>query len=133
MPIHIGEIIKARVEHLGLTQKQFGALINKHEKTVPDIYGRPTMSIDLLIAISEALKQDFLTVYYGEEPLQSLREDQITKLQQQVKTLTEKAELLAKELAWKQELIDIQKGYLSLAIERLGTINNVLINSRAEV
>lgn len=66
MSIHIGNIIKTHVENKRLTQKEFGALINKHEKTVPDIYDRASMSCDLLVTISDALKIDFLNILYSE-------------------------------------------------------------------
>jgi len=36
MPVHIGKLIKEEVEHQRLTQKEFGALIHKNEKTVPE-------------------------------------------------------------------------------------------------
>jgi plasmid maintenance system antidote protein VapI len=119
MSIHIGRIIQSHVEDRRLTQKEFGALIHKHEKTVPDIYDRATMSIDLLISISGALKKDFLNFFYSEEPMSNLRTDEVTQLQQQVKALNEKTEQQTKELAHKQELIELQKDYLALAIERL--------------
>ena len=126
MAIHIGELIQKEVEAKRLTYKEFGALIHRNEKTIPDIYDRATMSIDLLIVISEALKKDFLRIFYTEEPMKSLREGetveyqyQIKVITEQVKVLTDKAEYMAKELAHKQELIGLQKNYLALAIERL--------------
>lgn len=126
MAIHLGELIQKEVEAKRLTYKEFGALIHRNEKTIPDIYDRASMSIDLLVTISEALKKDFLQVYYTEEPMKSLREGEGVEYQQlikvineQVKALTDKTEYLSKELMGKQELIDVLKGYLQLSIERL--------------
>src|SRR5688572_24243491 len=122
MAIHIGDIIRKEVEAKRLTYKEFGVLIHRNEKTIPDIYDRATMSIDLLITISEALKKDFLYFYYTEEPMKSLRKDEMVKFQvinDQVKVLSEKVEYLTKELTGKQELIDVQKGFILLATERL--------------
>jgi hypothetical protein len=85
MAIHIGDIIRKEVERRRITYKEFGALIHRNEKTIPDIYDRASMSTDLLITISAALRKDFLTVYYTEEPMRSLREDEVAKLQYQVK------------------------------------------------
>ena len=126
MLIHIGELIQKEVESQRLTYKEFGALIHRNEKTIPDIYDRASMSTDLLITISAALKKDFFNVFYTEEPLKSLREGEIVKYQHQIKVMTEqvkvladKAEYMAKELTGKQELIDVLKGYLQLSIERL--------------
>jgi hypothetical protein len=106
MPIHIGKMIQAEAWHLGLTYKQFGALIYKSEKTVPLIYKRATPSIDLLITISVALKKDYVKVIYEDERMRSLRSDEIAKLQQQVKALTERVEQLTME---NQELIDARR------------------------
>lgn len=126
MAIHIGELIQKEVEAKRLTYKEFGALIHRNEKTIPDIYDRATMSIDLLIIISKALKKDFLRIFYTEEPMKSLQEGETVECQhqfkvitEQVKVLTEKAEYMAKELAHKQEFIELQKNYLALAIEWL--------------
>lgn len=90
MPIHIGKIIQAEAWHLGLTYKQVGALIYKSEKSIPLIYKRAIMSIDLLIAFSVAFKKDFLSVIYEDERMKSLRKDEVLQLQHQVKALTEK-------------------------------------------
>jgi hypothetical protein len=110
MPIHIGKMIQTEAWHLGLTYKQVGALINRSEKTVPFIYMRATMSIDLLIAFSVAFNKDFLSVIFEDERMSGLRADEVAQLQQQVKTLTEKTEKLDKELAEKKELIDALVG-----------------------
>ena len=64
MAIHIGDIIRKEVELKRLTYKEFGALVHRNEKTIPDIYDRASMSTDLLLTISEALKKDFLSLYY---------------------------------------------------------------------
>jgi hypothetical protein len=119
MAIHTGDIIRKEVELRRLTYKEFGALIHRNEKTIPDIYDRASMATDLLITISAALRKDFLTVYYTEEPMRSLREDEVAKLQYQVNLLTDRIDHLVIELASKQELIDMQKGFLVLATERI--------------
>lgn len=119
MAIHIGEIIRKEVESKRITYKEFAALIHKNEKTIPDIYERTSVSTDLLIIISAALKKDLLNCLYDEEPMKSLREDVVSKLQYQINLLTDKVEHLNKEIAGKQELIDVQKGYLVLATEKI--------------
>jgi hypothetical protein len=126
MAIHIGELIQKEVELKRLTYKEFGALIHRNEKTIPDIYDRASMSIDLLITISAALKRDFLKVYYTEEPLKSLRNDevaysnsQIQKLTEQIQKLTEDNKLLQKELALTRDLSEAQKEIISFAKEQI--------------
>lgn len=88
MPIHIGSLIQQEVERKRLTYKEFGVLIHRNEKTIPDIYDRASMSTDLLITISQALNTDFLNVYYSEEPLKSLRNDAVAHLNNQIETIT---------------------------------------------
>lgn len=126
MSIHIGELIEAEVKHRRLTYKEFGALIHRNEKTIPDIYDRPSMSIDLLISISEALKTDFLNVYYTEEPLKSLRNDQVAQLTNQTQKFTEQFQKitevnnqLQKELTLTQELVKSLKDTIAFAKEQI--------------
>lgn len=122
MAIHIGELIQKEVELKRLTYKEFGALIHRNEKTIPDIYDRASMSIDLLITISAALKKDFLNIYYTEEPLKSLRNDVVTHLNtqiqiftEQLQKLTEENKSLQKELTLTRDLNEAQKDIISFA------------------
>lgn len=119
VPIHIGKIIQAEVENKRLTQKEFGALINKNEKTVPDIYARASMSIDLLVTISAALKKDFLHVFYTEEPMKSLRNDEVAALNSQIQKITEENKRLQRELTLMQDLAEAQKETISFAKEQI--------------
>jgi plasmid maintenance system antidote protein VapI len=116
VPIHIGSLIRKEVERKQITYKEFGALIHRNEKTIPDIFERASMSTDLLISISQALYTDFLTVYYNEEPLKSLRNDEGTK---QIHSLTEEIKLLQKELNLTQELVKSQKDTIAIAKEQI--------------
>lgn len=122
MAIHIGELIQKEVELKRLTYKEFGALIHRNEKTIPDIYDRASMSIDLLITISAALKKDFLNIYYTEEPLKSLRNDVVSQLNiqiqiftEQLQKLTEENRSLQKELTLTRDLNEAQKDIISFA------------------
>ena len=117
--IHIGAIIQKRVQDLRLSYKDFGALIHKNEKTVPNIFERSTMSIDLLITISAALKKDLLNIFYNEEPMKSLRDDQVSQLNDQIQKLNEEINHLKKELALTQDLRDAQKEIIYFAKEQL--------------
>ncbi len=117
--IHIGEMIKAEVERQGLTQKEFGTLINRNEKTVPDIYTRATISTDLLIATSEALNKDFLRVFYNEEPLKKFREDEVSKLISQLQKLFDEQKQLNRELELIKDLTEAQKECISFAKEQI--------------
>jgi hypothetical protein len=119
MTIHIGKIIQAEVEFKKLSNKEFGAMIHKSDKTVPDIYDRATMSIDLLVTISAVLKKDFLKVFYNEEPMKSLRDHEIAELTWQIQKLSEENKLLQRELTLIQRLTEAHKETISLAKEQL--------------
>lgn len=97
MAIHIGEHVQKAVDDRRYTYKEFGSLIHLNDKTIPDVYERRSMQIDLLIRICGALKIDFLKLYYEEEPLKSLRNDELTELQKQIKLLEERNEILERE------------------------------------
>jgi hypothetical protein len=115
IPIHIGKIIQKQVQDLRLSYKDFGALIHKNEKTVPNIFERSTMSIDLLITISAALKTDLLNIFYEEEPMKSLRDDEVAQLNKEIQKLVEEINHLKKELALTQDLRDAQKDIIYFA------------------
>ena len=126
MAIHIGDIIRKEVELKRLTYKEFGALINRSEKTIPDIYERESISTDLLLTICVALKKDFLSAFYSEHPMKSLRNDevvllncQIEKYIEQIVKLTEENNRLKNELKITNELKETQKEVISLAKEQI--------------
>lgn len=126
MAIHIGKLIQKEVELKRLTYREFGELIHRNEKTIPDIYDRASMSIDLLITISAALKKDFLNVFYTEEPLKSLRNDEVIQLNNEIhnctaliQKLTEDNRLLQRELALTQKLTEAQIETISFAKEQI--------------
>ena len=102
---HIGKLIQEEVEKQRLTQKQFGALINKNEKTVPDIYDRPTMAIDLIVTISDVLDKDFLKCYYAESPMKRFLEQDMAVFYNQLQKRDEEIERLKRELKLTQELV----------------------------
>lgn len=116
--IHLGKLIQKEVQNLRLSYKDFGDLIHKNEKTVPNIFERSTMSIDLLIKISEALNKDFLNVFYYEEPMKSLRDDQVSQLNDQIQKLIEVINHLKKELLLTQALREAQKEIIYLLKSR---------------
>ena len=124
MAIHVGKLIQKEVEIKRLTYREFGELIHRNEKTIPDIYERASMSIDLLITISAALKKDFLNVFYSEEPMKSLRNDenaelnlQVQKYTEQIQKITEENKALQRELALTQKLAEAQKETILFAKE----------------
>lgn len=95
---HIGQIIESIAAQKGYTQKQVGALINKHEKTVADIYKRDAIATDLLLVICKAFETDLFEVFYKEEPLTGFRRNEITRLNNRIQRLTERNQNLEERL-----------------------------------
>lgn len=62
--IHIGNIIRQKVEESTLSIAEFAILINRTRPTVYDIFNRKSIDIDLLISISEVLDYNFLQEVY---------------------------------------------------------------------
>ena len=132
MAIHIGELINKEVERQRLTYKGFGALIYCNEKTIPDIYEREFMQTDLLLAICKALKKDFFAVYYTEEPLKSLRNDEVASLKDrvqvltaQIQKLTEENKGLTKELDLTRDLNDALRTIISFAKDKIAYLQKI--------
>jgi hypothetical protein len=129
--IHIGQIIRKEVESKRLTYKEFGALIHRNEKTIPDIYERDSMSTDLLLTICGALNKDFLSVYYSEEPLKSLRNDDVAGLHkeaqlyhEQIQKLSYENDQLKLELALTKELNEAQKVIILFANDKINSLKS---------
>lgn len=69
--IHIGTIIRRKLEESPLSIAEFAERINRTRPTVYDIFRRKSIDTDLLIRISEVLDYDFLReVYLQEEALE---------------------------------------------------------------
>lgn len=64
--IHIGAIIRQKLEESPLSIAEFASRINRTRTTVYDIFHRKSIDIDLLLSISEVLEYNFIEeVYVG--------------------------------------------------------------------
>jgi len=65
--IHIGSIIKKKLDENSMSILEFAKKINRDRTTVYDIFERKSIDIELLIKISNALDYDFIhEVYFPE-------------------------------------------------------------------
>ena len=62
--IHIGPIIKQKVEENSMTIKEFAEKINCERSTVYHIFKQKSIDIERLIKISEVLNYDFIFEVY---------------------------------------------------------------------
>jgi IS30 family transposase len=105
MPVEIGLLIKKEYKRQGLSINEFGKSINRHPKTIANIFKRKTIDTQLLQSISKALNHDFFRYYYDEEPLKSLREFEMKEITAEIQQL--KAEITLKDVS-----INIQNKYV---------------------
>ncbi len=64
--IHIGSIIRCKLEESSLSIAEFADRIHRTRPTVYDIFNRKSIDTDLLIKISEVLDYNFLQEVYLE-------------------------------------------------------------------
>lgn len=65
--IHIGSIIRNKLEESSLSIAEFAERINRTRPTVYDIFNRKSIDTDLLVKISEVLDYNFLQEVYLEK------------------------------------------------------------------
>jgi hypothetical protein len=105
MKIHIGDKIKARAKEQKIGTTELGKLINTTKQNVYGIYKRETIDVNLLYAISKALKFNFFQFYDTPElakfdgkqvkEIEELRKE-IQKQKSELRVLSEKNQLLQK-------------------------------------
>jgi len=92
------------------------------------------MSIDLLITISKALNKDFIQFFYNEEPIKSLRRDEIEALNLQlqknadeIQKVIEENKRLQKELALTQNLVEARQEIILFAKDQIQQYKSTLV------
>jgi plasmid maintenance system antidote protein VapI len=63
MEIHVGKLIKNRLQETGMTKSEFARRINKTSQNVYDIFERKTIDTGLLLKISKILDFNFFERY----------------------------------------------------------------------
>lgn len=89
MTVHIGNLIKKRVEEKGMNKSEFARRINTTSQNVHGIFKRKSIDTALLQKISEVLAFDFFQYY--------------TPLLKEVKKLQEENQLLKEMNAFLKE------------------------------
>lgn len=74
--VHIGSIIRTKLEESSLSIAEFADRINRTRPTVYDIFNRKSIDTDLLIKISEVLGYNFLQEVYLEDTLKKEQSDE---------------------------------------------------------
>lgn len=117
--VHIGSKIKSQAELIGLGATKFGEHLNRSRENVYDLYGRETVDTGLLLACCKILNHDFFQYYYEEDPMHTLREDEIAAWNAKLDTLrddiTQRDQLLEKN----EELLSLQRKYIGELEQKL--------------
>ena len=121
MEIHIGQLIKARLEETGMKKTEFARRINRSSQNVFDIFQRKSIDTDLLATISHVLECNFFepfTAAYqlGQSHVQVADEMAqrygstanmlvaLTLTEQDISMCRERTEQLAKEIVYLSEI-----------------------------
>ena len=88
MPVNIGAIIKAKTLERNLSQEKLGKLINKSKQNVNDIFKRKSIDTELLLKLCDVLQYNFFEHYYEEEPLKSMRNEDLQRFKKLIDELT---------------------------------------------
>lgn len=61
--IHIGKLIKLRLNQLGMTKAEFARRINKSPQNIHDLLNRQSVDTKLLMSIGQVLSYNFFKVF----------------------------------------------------------------------
>jgi plasmid maintenance system antidote protein VapI len=127
MEIHIGQLIKARLEETGMKKTEFARRINRSSQNVFDIFQRKSIDTELLATISHILEcnffESFTTAFqlaqsnvqvagemaqrYGSTANMALA---LATSEQELSSCRERTEQLGKEIAYLTEINALLKG-----------------------
>ena len=116
MPLHIGKIIRQRLEETGMNKSEFARRINTTPQNIYGIFKRKSIDTDLLKEISQVLEYDFFQ-YYSQitfevkddgEPYHTkdkkYQHKTVVELMSELQTALRELELLKKENAYLKEI-----------------------------
>jgi hypothetical protein len=121
MEIHIGQMIKTRLEETGMKKSEFARRINRTSQNVYDIFQRKSIDTDLLATISHILDCNFFEPYSMAQQLQHPKLPMANEMaqrygspanmalalatsEQELSSCRERAEQLGKEIAYLSEI-----------------------------
>jgi hypothetical protein len=121
MEIHIGQMIKTRLEETGMKKSEFARRINRTSQNVYDIFQRKSIDTDLLSTISHILDCNFFEPYSMAQQLQHPKLPMANEMalrygspanmavalatsEMELSSCRERAEQLGKEIAYLSEI-----------------------------
>ena len=95
--VFIGEVIKRRVDELGMSHSEFARRINCSRTSLYNLFAKKSIDIDLLLLISEVLDYDFLAEVYHHGQ-QNIAHSSLSCLdKEEIESLTEEISLLLRK------------------------------------
>ncbi|MGL5888939.1 MAG: helix-turn-helix domain-containing protein [Bacteroidia bacterium] len=114
MALHIGKLIRKRIEQAGMNKSEFARRINSTPQNVYSIFKRESIDTDLLWEISRVLNYDFFQHYttsqgtfLSDDPMSHKTASDLSKELSQIKR---EAELFAQENRYLKELVKLLRG-----------------------
>ena len=111
MELHIGEIIKKRVDELGITKAEFARRINTTSQNIYGIFKRESIDTALLIKISQTLDNNFFQYFTSSvvkiSDNKNLLNYDISRLDlsQKLSEIKDKLQVAKKEIVLKDKII----------------------------
>jgi transcriptional regulator with XRE-family HTH domain len=114
MALHIGKLIRKRIEQAGMNKSEFARRINSTPQNVYSIFKRESIDTDLLWEISRVLNYDFFQ-HYTTSGGAYLNDDSMSyknasELNKELAVVKRETELFAQENRYLKELVRLLRG-----------------------
>ncbi|UAY56903.1 helix-turn-helix domain-containing protein [Arachidicoccus terrestris] len=123
----IGDIIRARIDELGYTQKQVGEKIHRSQKTIQSLLNSTTISSQRLIELSEVLNCNLFLFFtrpggplerFAPESCDEIRnenvalKEKVSKLEDLVDRMQSDLDHQREVVAYMKQTLEIQQAYI---------------------
>ncbi len=119
MALHIGKMIRSRIETSGMNKSEFARRINSTPQNVYSIFKRKSLDTEMLFEISRVLGFDFFQ-YYTDGPTPHVGSDihsilPASQINQELNEAKRELEMLRQENKYLHELVRLQRKHAEMA------------------
>ena len=125
MELHIGKLIKERLEETGMKKSEFARRINRTSQNVYDIFERKSIDTGLLTSISEILNFNFFNPLANNVLSKGNPHEDVMEIQAKFGSSSGMIEAL-KRYEKERQLAELDVKHLKKEIEYLKEINSLL-------
>ncbi len=119
MELHIGIIIKQRVDELGISKAEFARRINTTSQNIYGIFKRKSIDTNLLIKISQVLNHNFFQ-YFTSSVIKVKEEKEMLNSNISIVDLSDKISNIENKLQIAQKEISLKDKIILLLEEKIG-------------